>query len=104
MTMKPLSALALCALLVAGACSKQPATETASESSAQTSVASADTNLTAEQLGELGAQIQKNPGDAQKLLSEKGLSEESFAQAVRKVSEDPAASQRYAAAYKRASA
>ena len=104
MTMKTLSALSLCALLVTGACSKQ-ATETSSDAGSPGAVASANnTELTAEQLGELGAEIRKNPDNAQRLLSEKGLSEESFAQAVRKVSEDPAASQRYAAAYKRASA
>ena len=53
-------------------------------------------------LGELGAKIKKNPDDAQKLLSEKGLTTQSFEQQVRQVSQDPEASKRYAAAYKKA--
>ena len=103
--MKTLSALALSVLLL-GACSKSE-TATQTDRPAQPAVAESsttNTNLSAEELGELGARIKKNPNDAQRLLSEKGMSEDSFAQAVRKVSEDPAASQRYAAAYKRASA
>ena len=101
--MKTIAAISLSAILLAGACSKQATTTTASsnESSANTSVA--QTSLTAEQLGELGAEIKKHPDNAKQILSGKGLTEESFAQAVRKVAEDPAASQRYAAAYKKAS-
>lgn len=58
------------------------------------------TEPTAEQLGELGARIKKNPGDAAKLLSEKGLTEESFEKAIRRVTEDKEASRRYAAAFR----
>lgn len=65
--------------------------------------ASPTSTLTPEQLGELGAAIKKNPDNAQKLLSEKGLDDKSFEQAIRKIAEDPAASKRYADAYKRAS-
>ena len=61
------------------------------------------TNLSPEELGKLGAEIKKHPKDAQKLLSEKGLSEEQFEQAVRKVAESPEQSKRYAEAYKKAS-
>ena len=56
-----------------------------------------------EQLGELGAQIKKQPNDADKLLADHGLTEETFAAAVRKVSENPADAKRYASAYKSAS-
>lgn len=63
-----------------------------------------NSNLTPEQLGELGAKIKNNPTDAQKILSEQGLTEQSFEQQVRKVAEDPAASKRYADAYKKAKA
>jgi hypothetical protein len=59
----------------------------------------AKSELTPEQLGELGARIRSNPSDAERLLSERGLDEKSFTAAVRKVSEDPAASKRYASAY-----
>jgi hypothetical protein len=61
------------------------------------------TNLSPEELGELGAKIKKHPKDAQKLLSDKGLTEEQFEQAVRKVAESPEQSKRYAEAYKKSS-
>ncbi len=61
------------------------------------------TNLSPEDLGKLGAEIKKHPKDAQKLLSDKGLTEEQFEKAVRKVAESPADSKRYASAYKKAS-
>ena len=60
-------------------------------------------NLSPEELGKLGAEIKKHPKDAQKLLSDKGLTEEQFEKAVRKVAESPADSKRYASAYKKAS-
>ena len=60
--------------------------------------------LTPEQLGELGAQIQKNPDRAQELLTHHGLTAESFEKAIREVTENPDASRRYAAAYRRAGA
>ena len=61
------------------------------------------TTMTPEELGELGAKIKKSPNDAQKILSDRGLTQESFEQAVRKVAENPDQSKRYAAAYKKAS-
>jgi hypothetical protein len=67
-----------------------------------TSVAQ-QSNLSPEELGELGAKIKKNPSDAEKLLSEKGLTQQQFEQAVRKVAESPDQSKRYAEAYKKAS-
>ena len=97
--MKKLSIAILALVLIVG-CKNKASTESTS-ATGNTTVAQA--NLTPEQLGELGAKITKNPGDAQKLLSEQGLTEDSFKQAVRKVSEDPAASKRYAEAYKKAS-
>ena len=63
----------------------------------------AQSNLTPEELGELGAKIKKNPNDAQQLLSQHGLTEQSFEQAVRKVAESPEQSKRYAEAYRKAS-
>ena len=59
--------------------------------------------MTPEQLGELGAQIKKEPSRAQELLSARGLDDQSFEKAIRKISQDPVASKRYAAAYKNAS-
>ena len=92
-------AFALLFLLAAGCSDRNESVPTA----ASNEPAVAQSTLSPEQLGELGAQIKKNPNDAQRLLSEKGLNEESFEAAIRKVSEDPAASRRYAQAYKQAS-
>ena len=92
-------ALAFVMLFAAGCSDRNESVPTASSAEP----AAAQSSLSPEQLGELGAQIQKNPNDAQRLLSEKGLTEESFEAAIRKLSEDPAGSRRYAAAYKQAS-
>jgi ABC-type enterochelin transport system substrate-binding protein len=98
-------AIAAIACILTFGCKNQASQSSASSSdtAAPTSVA-AQTNLTPEDLGELGAKIKKNPSDAQKLLSEKGLTEQSFEHAIRKVAESPEESKRYAAAYKKASA
>lgn len=98
--------LALCALLLAGACSNddKPAATAGVANDAPAVAAEQKAQLTPEQLGELGAEIRKNPNDAQRLLSQRGLDEQSFEQAVRKVSEDPAAAKRYADSYKKAGA
>jgi hypothetical protein len=95
---KSVMALTICALLLAFGCQKEATTS----GTATTEPAVASANLTPEQLGELGAKIKKQPSDAQRLLSEQGLTEQSFETAIRKVSEDPEASKRYAEAYKRA--
>lgn len=101
--MKTISmALFLSALLFAGACSEESRVNVATIDTKDTSAQAA--SLTPEELGELGAKIEKQPADAEKILSEKGLNEESFEQAIRKVSEDPEASKRYADSYKRAKA
>ncbi len=60
------------------------------------------TSLTPEELGTLGAQIRKTPDRAEALLRERGLTEKTFEAEIRKVTEDPEASKRYAAAYKKA--
>jgi hypothetical protein len=59
--------------------------------------------LSPEDLGTLGAQIKKQPNNADKLLADRGLNEQSFAAAIRKVSENPDSAKRYTAAYKKAS-
>jgi hypothetical protein len=61
------------------------------------------TPLTPEQLGELGAQIRKEPARAQELLASHGLNAQSFEKAIRDVTENPDASKRYAEAYRKAS-
>lgn len=96
---------AIAMLLFTAGCKNNPSSTTASTDkyapAAQS--ASASTSLTPEQLGTLGAQIKKQPNDADKLLASHGLNEQQFAAAIRKVSENPADAKRYAAAYKSAS-
>jgi len=102
-------AIAALTLVVAFGCQKQNQNSNSaygSNTPAATSDTSSNTNaasLSPEDLGQLGAQIKKHPKDAQKLLSDKGLTEQQFEQAVRKVAESPDQSKRYADAYKKAS-
>jgi hypothetical protein len=99
-------AIAALSLVLAFGCKNQNQNQNASSSSYSTSASSqqaTNTNLSPEELGELGAKIKKHPADAQKLLSDKGLTEQQFEQAVRKVAENPSDSKRYAEAYKKAS-
>ena len=96
---------AMAMLIFAAACKNNASSTTASSDkyapTAQS--AAAPTSLTPEQLGTLGAQIKKQPNDADKLLADHGLNQQQFAAAIRKVSENPADAKRYAAAYKSAS-
>ena len=82
--------------------SAYPADSKAASSSATANTAQAST-LSPEDLGTLGAQIKKQPNNADKLLADRGLNEQSFAAAIRKVSENPDSAKRYTAAYKKAS-
>lgn len=95
---------AIVALVLAAGCkSNSSSTSASSGNSDATSVAQASaSSLSPEQLGTIGAQIKKTPNDADKILADHGLNEQSFASAVRKVSENPADAKRYAAAYKSA--
>jgi hypothetical protein len=96
-------------VLAAGCKNQQTASNTASQPYAKSSsnpmvnnTAQAST-LSPEDLGTLGAAIKKQPNNADKLLADKGLNEQSFAAAIRKVSENPDSAKRYTAAYKKAS-
>jgi hypothetical protein len=88
-------------LTLAGTCSKD-VTETSSAASSQPVAANAQ--LSPEQLGELGAQLKKDPDRADQILTQHGLTRVSFEKAIRDVTENPDASRRYTAAYKRAGA
>ena len=92
-----------CALM---ACNANPKSNDTASSTSTTAVssASASADLTPEQLGELGARITKHKDEAKKILSEQGLDEKTFEAKIRKVTEDPEASKRYAAAYEKAKA
>jgi hypothetical protein len=92
-------AFACFGMIAAIGCHKNPAPDkgdngAVTQSSAQTSP---------EELGRIGAEIEKHPKEANKVLSSHGMDQKTFEQAIRKVSNDPAASRRYAAAYKKSS-
>ena len=94
-------------LALAGGCSQDANEKTTAATSAQPQAAAAAQTpheLTPEQLGELGAQIGKTPDRADALLSQHGLTKESFEAQIRKITENPDASKRYAEAYRKASA
>jgi hypothetical protein len=98
---------AIVMLALAAGCKNNPSSAVAS-SGTDTATASAQSSapaasLSPEQLGALGAQIKKQPNDADKILADHGLNEQQFAAAIRKVSENPADAKRYATAYKSAS-
>lgn len=97
-------AIAITLLLTLGvACGQSD--RAASNTVAPTPAATASTTtLTPEQLGELGAQINRQPDRANELLTHHGLTTETFEKEIRKITEDPKASRRYAEAYKRANA
>lgn len=99
-------ALSMIVLLAfAGGCAKTNKSDVAAKDEVRaTTPATAAAELTPEQLGELGAQIKKSPDRAHELLSQHGLDEKSFEAQIRKVTENPDASKRYAEAYRKASA
>jgi hypothetical protein len=103
---KALTLSLLLLLALGGACNQKNEATTAENTEAAAPPAStvAEHQLTPEELGELGAHIKKTPERAGELLSAHGLNEKSFESQIRKVTEDPEASKRYAEAYKKASA
>ena len=95
---RALSISAMALVLVAG-CKKHEG-QTAVNSPAPYAISS---QQTPEQLGEIGAAIKKQPAKADQILTAHGMDEKSFEAAIRKVTESPADSKRYAAAFKKAS-
>lgn len=92
-----------CALF---ACSDQnnPAQPASAGAGVDSPAVASSNDLTPEQLGEIGARISKDATQAKQILSEHGLDEKSFEQKIRKVTEDPEASRRYAASFEKAKA
>ena len=106
MTMKHALIALMVLLTFAGGCGQnKPASVASTEPQPAAVTADAkEQNWTPEQLGELGAKIEKTPDQASALLSAQGLNEKTFEQQIRKITEDPQASKRYAAAYEKARA
>ncbi|HYS54852.1 MAG TPA: hypothetical protein VER58_13930 [Thermoanaerobaculia bacterium] len=98
-----LIAVATAGVLLTIGCNKNQTAGATSNTPDNTQAIAQQTNLSPEDLGTLGAEIKKHPKDADKLLTDKGLTEQQFVKAVRKVSESPEDSKRYAAAFKKAS-
>lgn len=90
--------------LACGGNDNRPAAQAGSSQPQQqvAATSAAATPLTPEELGELGAKIRKTPERANEILRDRGLDQKSFETEIRKVTENPEASKRYAAAYKRA--
>jgi hypothetical protein len=97
-------ALVLSLALVACGNDRQAGAKAAAGGAADTPSVAAAQELTPEQLGEIGARISKNASQAKQILGEHGLDEKSFEQKIRKVTEDPEASRRYAAAFEKTKA
>jgi len=98
-----ISALVLTLALLA-ACNSEPAqTASATQSAPAPAAGAAAPALTPEQLGELGAQLRKDPARADEILAQRGMSQQAFEKAIRDVTENPEASKRYAEAYRKAS-
>ena len=95
---------AIVAILLLTACGKQHHETAATSATTATTSQAASTTLTPEELGDLGARIQKEPARADEILSQRGLNQQSFEKAIRDVTENADASKRYAASYKKASA
>jgi hypothetical protein len=92
------------ALLLLMACGNHDETTTTTSASTTAATQTSAVTLTPEELGELGARIQKEPARADELLSQRGLTQQSFEKAIRDVTENADASKRYAAAFKKAGA
>jgi hypothetical protein len=98
--------MALVLTMALVACSDRDDAQPAASAGAgvDTPTVAASQDLTPEQLGEIGARISKNAAQSKQILSEHGLDEKSFEQKIRKVTEDPEASRRYAASFEKAKA
>jgi hypothetical protein len=92
-----IASLILALTLTAG-CRQTETTTIATGEEAQAVAA----EMTPEQLGELGAQIEREPERIDEILSERGLTRQSFEDEIRKITEEPEASRRYAQAYENA--
>ncbi|HEX8254492.1 MAG TPA: hypothetical protein VF846_15210 [Thermoanaerobaculia bacterium] len=99
---RTLSILSLTVLLTA--CGQRESATSAAAPATPAAPSAAAAPLTPEQLGALGAEIRKDPAHGDELLTRHGLTRQTFEQAIRDVTESANASQRYAEAYRKASA
>jgi hypothetical protein len=95
-------ALALASVIVMTSCKQQQPPANGGGEPAGTIQQTA--SLTPEELGTVGAEISKSPEKADEILAKRGLTRESFERSIRKLSEEPKAAKRYAAAYSKSGA
>lgn len=91
--------LLLAAILTTTACKGAPGESQSGTANGTTQAVASPESLTPEELGTLGAEVRMSPDKADEILSKRGMTRESFEAAIRKLSEDPEASKRYAAEY-----
>lgn len=89
-------------LMLVVACGQKEEVATTQQPTPAPAVKSA--SLSPEEMGELGAQITKQPERANELLAHHGLTAETFEKEIRRITENPEASRKYAAAFKRTKA
>ena len=92
------------ALALTGACNRDRAETASSEPATAQQQPAASAALSPEELGQLGAEIRKDPARAEEILARRGLNSQSFEKQIRDVTENPEASKRYAEAYRKGSA
>jgi hypothetical protein len=99
-TTRHLPLLGLTFLLLLGiGCGGDESPASTADLQAQPETAAA--KLTPEKLGEIGAQIEKEPQRADEILTQHGLTRESFEREIRTVTENVDSARRYAAAYRK---
>lgn len=81
-----------------------PTIPIAASSTAATTDTATQVSFTPEQLAQIGADIKKQPDQSTQILQQNGLTEATFEQAIRQLTQNPDASKRYSAAFKKASA
>lgn len=89
-------------LLVSAACGRDESTSTASSTPGESAITTEP--RTPEQLGEIGAQIEKEPQRGDAILTQHGMTRESFESEIRAVTENVDSARRYAAAYRKTGA
>lgn len=87
--MKGLTILLILVFPLVGGCGGEAATSAQASSDA----------YTPERLAQIGASVEADPASAESILADAGLTPEEFEREVRRVTEDPDLSRRYATAY-----
>jgi hypothetical protein len=96
-TSKVVAALVLAATL--GACERGRGDDVAADADGAATSAEAAAELTPEELGALGGQLDREPARAEEILEAEGLTWDGYQQAVREVAADADEARRYSEAF-----